>query len=122
MPLPEKTLERNYALLEAAAAAGERCPQSKPFGPLDPSAPSQLARLGRIRIELFMHNYRVVTIMGGPHAGKQTRQPPPSAKGQRLQPYKTIYKDHVIMKHAQRARASAAPVTLAPIKMREIPE
>lgn len=76
-----------FALLLAAAIAGGRCPQSRPHGPiLDPGLPAQLARDGKIRIEVYAHNWRRVTILVGEHAGKSTAGPPkPEWK-----PYKTI--------------------------------
>lgn len=93
--MPTQTvIERDFALLEAAAAAGERCPQSRPHGPLNPASTGHLAREGRIRVEIFAHNWRVVTIMDGPHKGKQTMATP--HKGSE-KPYKVIYKDHVML-------------------------
>lgn len=77
-----------FALLESAAATGERCPQSRPHGPLNPAACGQLARAGRIRVEIFMHNWRVVTIMEGLHKGKHTALHPTARR-----PYKVIEKD-----------------------------
>ena len=94
--ISQVTIENTFKRLEAAAAAGERCPQSPPMGTLSSAAAGQLARAGKIRIEIFMHNWRVVTIMEGPHAGKQT-QPPPAGKGGG-KPYKIIYRDHIMMK------------------------
>lgn len=82
------TLERAYALIEQAAIKSERCPQGRPFGELTSDAVMTLARAGRIRVEIFMHNWRVVTILTGPNAGKQTA-PPPKPKGQqRRDPYR----------------------------------
>ena len=89
----QETLDRTYALIEAAALAGERCPQSKPFGPLDRNATRVLAKSGRIKIEIFMHNWRVATIMEGHSAGKQTKMP----EHANPKPYKIIYKDHVLI-------------------------
>lgn len=81
-------LERAYALIEQAAIKGDRCPQGQPFGQLTSDAVMTLARDGRIRVEIFMHNWRVVTILTGPNVGKQTA-PPPKPKGQqRSTPYK----------------------------------
>jgi hypothetical protein len=93
--VPQATLDRNFALIEAAASKGDRCPQAKPFGPLDAAAPAALARAGRIRIEVFMHNFRVVTMMDGPHKGKQTQAAPKQGSGK---PYKIIYKDHIMVR------------------------
>jgi len=95
----QDVLDRTFALVEAAAAKGVRCPMSPPMGTLNSSALSALAREGRLRIEIFMHNWRVVTIMDGPHKGKQT-QAAPAGKGSG-KPYKIIYKDHVLMRRSR---------------------
>lgn len=90
MPLTPAQLDSAFAMLETAASLGERCPQSPPFGPIQSTACGALARAGRIRVEIFMHNWRVVTILEGPHKGKHTaRCPYPNAK----RPYKVIDKD-----------------------------
>ena len=44
---------------EAAAKAGERCPQSYPHGPLQRDAVSALIKAGRIRSEVFALNWRM---------------------------------------------------------------
>lgn len=69
-----------FERIEAIAVNGERCPfnEALPAGGL-----SALARAGKIRIEVFRHNWRVVTILVGPHAGIKTMQDPyigPNAK------------------------------------------
>lgn len=70
-----------FGLLERAALEGRRCPTLDEIGramheagvPGGPSgATSALARDGRIRVEVFGKNYRVVTILTGPNAGKTT--------------------------------------------------
>lgn len=83
-------LERTYALIEQAAIKGERCPQNDPHGPLSSDLVSALARAGRVRIEVYVHNFRVVTILTGPNAGKQTARPPRPKGAQRRDPYKVI--------------------------------
>lgn len=88
----QATLDLDFAAIEAAAAKGERCPQSRPHGPLNAGSSAALARAGRIRVEIFAHNWRVVTIMEGPHKGKQTMGSPYAGSGK---PYRVIYKDHV---------------------------
>jgi hypothetical protein len=57
----------------AIAAAGERCPKNTE---IDGVGLSQLARAGKIRIEVFNRNWRIVTILSGEHAGKQTARGP----------------------------------------------
>lgn len=86
---PQHLLDKTFAALEAAAAAGERCPQNYPFGPMKSGHSGALAKAGRIRVEIFHPNWRVVTIMDGPHRGKRTAPAPLGGK-----PYKTVYKDH----------------------------
>lgn len=93
MAITAENLDREFALLESAAANGERCPQSIPHGPLNSAVTGALARAGRIRIEIFAHNWRVVTLMDGPHKGKQTMPTP--HKGSR-RPYKIIGKETVL--------------------------
>jgi hypothetical protein len=78
-----------FALLQAAAIAGERCPQSRPHGPIvDPSMTTRLAREGKIKVEIYAHNWRRVTILVGEHAGKATAGPPKAE----WKPYKTFEK------------------------------
>lgn len=81
MPLSVNQLNEAFALLESAAAAGERCPQSRPHGPLHSAACSELARAGRIRVELYLHNWRVVTMMEGAAQGQAySSAPKPECK------------------------------------------
>jgi hypothetical protein len=75
----ELTQERKdavFALVEASAARGDRCPTNAdlPFG--CKNALPALAREGKIRIEVYSRNWRVVTILVGPHRGKKTKAPP----------------------------------------------
>lgn len=67
-------IERDFALLVAAAVAGERCPQNYPFGPI--KSISALVKAGMIRTEIYALNWRVAQILDGPHAGKRTKEPP----------------------------------------------
>ena len=73
-------IDRTFALIEAAALAGERCPKNKPFGPLSDHAMTELYRSGRIRAEIFARNFRRITLLHGPHRGKMTVSPPPGTK------------------------------------------
>lgn len=82
---------RVFSLLVDAAIAGRRCPTADELenaaGTYGRIAPILLAEEGKIRIEVFAHNWRVVTICEGPHAGAKTAPPP----GQREhQPYHVI--------------------------------
>lgn len=87
--------QKNYDLILASVIVGARAPQSKPFGPLDSTETSALAKAGCIKIEIYAHNWRVITIMEGPHKGKHTQLPDPRGR-----PYKVVYLDHVIPRRA----------------------
>jgi len=78
MALPRAVLNQALAAIEAAAVAGERCPVTAREGVdgLPAGATTVLAREGRIRIEVYPHNWRVIEILKGPNAGKRTKGPP----------------------------------------------
>ena len=76
-PTPSR-LEAVFARLEAAAIAGDRCPENGCDG-VRSDMISALARAGRIKVAISGHNYRTVTILTGPHAGKSTRPDPTGA-------------------------------------------
>lgn len=69
--------------LQRYAVAGLRCPPDAHIkerggeivGGLIRGAVNVLAHRGYIRVELFAHNFRRVTILKGPHAGKATASP-----------------------------------------------
>lgn len=73
----DKRVEADFALLVAAAVAGERCPQTKPHGPIHEGSLSALWQAGRIKSEVFAHNWRRVTILTGEHRGATTKGPSP---------------------------------------------
>ena len=92
MSLSEVGLTRLFKLLEGCAVRGERCPMAAPHGPLQKGSASGfgvLARQGRIRVEVYPHNYRVVEIRQGHYRGARTAAPP-NAK---WRPYKVIPDD-----------------------------
>lgn len=98
--IAQKIFNRLFAVVEAAAINNERAPQLSPHGILsvsDNRALLMMARAGRLRIEIFAYNWRVITICEGPNKGRQTLRSP--HKGSNV-PYKIIYKDHVVMKNA----------------------
>jgi hypothetical protein len=76
-----------FKMLEKVALAGARCPVSRVNG-LTSQLTSELARTGKIRIDVYPHNYRVITILAGPHAGRATAPPP----NKTWRPYLTIEK------------------------------
>lgn len=69
----EKRIAKTFKMLESAAANGERCPQ-RDDGVRTDDTRFMTAR-GWIRIYIYFHNYRVVEILAGPHAGKKTAAP-----------------------------------------------
>jgi hypothetical protein len=84
MKRPTKS-DEVFDLMVLCAINNERCPFNDQ---LPPGALSSLARAGKVRIEVFRHNWRIVTILEGPHAGKQTLRDPLLEKGAR--PYVVI--------------------------------
>lgn len=108
----ETTIARTLAQIEAAAAKGERCPTNDLFP--NSAAIGVLCRRGNIRVEVSMHNFRQVTILTGPHAGKST-QAPPYLNGHPPQPY--LVMDTSGTKRNKRYRAEGRP---QPSKPREI--
>lgn len=85
-----EALQRVFEVVEQCAAAGERCPQNDQLGSGGKTALPMLARMGRVRIEIYEKNFRVVTIMEGPHKGARTQEPPGK---RRLRPYMVIEKE-----------------------------
>lgn len=70
--VPDKVFE----ILVAAAIKGGPCPKNHPQGPLCPYAVKMLMRERRIRSDLIGRAFRQVTILVGPHAGRQTQAHP----------------------------------------------
>jgi len=68
-PWPE-IKQATFAAVEAAALAGERCPMLDQG--LNQRALTELAREGKLAIEISARNWRRVTIQVGPNAGKST--------------------------------------------------
>ena len=86
MKLPDiamtPTLEHVFARLVDCARKGERCPTGDAISAgvtaaglaLSRKSPTTaLALAGRIRVRVHAHNWRVVEILEGPHAGKETK-------------------------------------------------
>ncbi len=88
----QRVLDETFAKLVRIAERGDRCPAGPPFGPLRTTVMSALAKAGRIKIEVYSGNWRVVTIMEGERAGSHTMMPPKGGSGR---PYRTVYKDHI---------------------------
>lgn len=68
----EARIDADFALLERAAADGLRCPKDSPHGPISRGTIPALIADGRVRSEVYRQNWRVVTILTGPCAGKAT--------------------------------------------------
>lgn len=88
MPMKRETLDAAFAQIEQAAVRGERCPQNHELPQYN--CPVELARERRILIEISSRNWRVVTLLTGPHAGKKTAPDPAGRK-----PWKTLKPGHV---------------------------
>jgi hypothetical protein len=72
----EQKIASAFSMIEAAAVKGVRCPENYDL-PLTTAAVA-LAKQGKIKIEISGRNYRQVTILVGPNAGKTTA---PNPKG-----------------------------------------
>jgi len=74
-----ENLDRAFEILCACADKGQRCPPASGHAAhsfLKSAHTSALAKQGKIRIEVFAHNWRVITILVGPHKGKHTELSP----------------------------------------------
>lgn len=76
------TPDEAFALCEAAAVAGVRAPQGRGDSPigLRSADTTALALAGRIRVEIYAWNWRVIEILVGPNAGKRTLAAPHGQK------------------------------------------
>ena len=78
--------DRAFEFLCGCARRGERAP----FGDTVPGGVavySVLAKLGRIRVEVFAKNFRQITILEGADKGLKTMDPPSRSDGSRPEPY-----------------------------------
>jgi hypothetical protein len=71
----EDRLNQCFDDIVRAALRGERCPENN-TQQVNTARCRQLAAAGRIKIEVYARNFRVVTLLTGPHAGKKTAPPP----------------------------------------------
>jgi hypothetical protein len=93
--IPQKMLDRIFTMLVGIACRGERAPQLQPHGVLtvaENNAILEMARAGRLRVEIFAHNWRVVTICEGQYRGRHTQLSPYKGGGE---PYRVIQKGDV---------------------------
>ena len=108
-----QAIEDAWALVQEAAAAGLRCPTNDHFKS-NGGALRELAYQGRIRIKVYAHNWRVVEIMEGPHAGKSTMRAPTSGP-----PYRVIDKDRSRLTHETGERHQRGEPSLPRLLTRE---
>ena len=78
-PSASERKEAVYKVLEDAAVAGRRCPMNDQL-PHSSYNLGALCKDGRIRIEVYQKNWRVVTILKGPHRGAATAAAPKGEK------------------------------------------
>lgn len=76
----KREVEAAYAIIERAAIAGARAPKNISLdiddGEVKAYAVHELCRTGRIKVEIYGRNFRRMTILTGPHEGKQTAASP----------------------------------------------
>lgn len=75
----QEKLDQWFAVIEAAAVAGYRCPENNTHD-LPYKAAQLLCRAGMIRVEIGAHNYRVAELLVGANAGARTAADPTGAK------------------------------------------
>jgi hypothetical protein len=80
-----------FKMLEAAAIAGVRCPFSDQV-PGGSHSFGELARAGRILVEVYDKNFRRITILEGSARGKHTLNAPKKRDGREAKPYLTVDK------------------------------
>lgn len=68
--ISDTAIEKLFDQLVVIAEASERCPTNDK---INTDALRALVRYGRVRIEVFRENWRVVTILTGQSAGKSTK-------------------------------------------------
>ena len=68
--ISQRRLDSAFTVLELLAANGDRC-LTRDQG-MPPKITTALARAGKIKVEVFRLNFKVVTILVGPHRGKTT--------------------------------------------------
>lgn len=116
------TDDKGFERLVKLALAGERAPFG---GQLPPGTIKRLCKSGHIRSEVYMHNFRVITILVGEHAGARTQEPPARKNGAPNRPYvvsdvKGTFRNGVLLTNnssdrfsSPERRARRTPVTLA---------
>jgi hypothetical protein len=78
MALTQSKLDAAFRVLVICAELGRRCPTAGEG--ITPAIIARLAREGHIRSDVSGRNWRTVTILVGPHAGKTTMPDPLKAR------------------------------------------
>lgn len=101
----QERVEQCFQAILRAALRGERCPENGSSN-VNTDRCRALAAAGRIKIEVFARNFRVVTILTGRHAGRKTARAPYKVS----QPKLVISKDgkHIIKRFDTGPRVVAA--------------
>lgn len=109
MNATQAAVDHTFNMLEACATIGARCPINGRLG-INKYAVYALAREGKIRIEVYHKNWRVVEILEGPQKGKRTAEPPGGAL------YRVVDSDgtHWPRRSMQRPLPRAATQRIAP--------
>ncbi|KKL95774.1 hypothetical protein LCGC14_1851170 [marine sediment metagenome] len=76
MRLEDNRMYQNqiFDIIVKRALAGERAPQTGEYKSLPPII-KVLAKQGRIKVEVYAHNWRVIEILKGSNAGVRTKEP-----------------------------------------------
>lgn len=112
--LDQARLDAAFRTLETFASAGMRCPENGTHG-IESPLTTALARAGRIRILIYAHNWRVVEIVTGPHAGAKTELPP----NRELKPWRVIGIEDTHT-HGSRTATPSAPRALSSAELSKL--
>lgn len=106
----QKAIEKAWVEVRFCAAVGLRCPPDSykadktgdVIKGLGRGTIMALAAAGKIRAEVYAHNFRRITVLVGPHAGKSTAPPP----GPVQRPYKVTPPPREERRHAEPERSN----------------
>jgi hypothetical protein len=115
IPWTRARIEKNFALIVAAAVNNERCPVGHAHGPIESGAIERLITLGWIRSEVSGRNFRQVFILHGEHAGKKTAGNPGASPVWMINGKHT---DQSRYSRPERVHPSSAPPAKTPQKSR----
>lgn len=109
---PQERIEKCFEAIVHAVISGQRCPENDTLH-VNTERCRHLALAGRIKVEVFARNYRVVTILDGPHAGKKTAPAPYNVQKPKFvinKDGKTVFKMYARAPRAVRAALLASSV------------